>query len=296
MIPMLMLPKILHLESTDACQAACPQCAREFDTSFDKNNLHHLTVDQINKLLIPGTIKQLDKMYMCGDYGDPAAGKYTLEIYKHFRSLNSNITLGMNTNGGIRTTDWWEKLAQILNRDQDYVIFSLDGLEDTNHIYRVNVNWQRVMENVQAFISAGGNAHWDMLVFEHNEHQVEECEQLARELGFKWFRAKVSRRFDFVPMTVDFLHPPKGWKEPDVVEGTIKCQAINEESLYISAQGTLFPCCYLGATEFNISKFDDIQQSWTTDNPNYICKSTCMSSETSNSEFISQWQREIKLK
>jgi len=92
MIPTLMLPKILHLESTDACQAACPQCAREFDTSFDKNNLHHLTVDQINKLLIPGTIKQLDKMYMCGDYGDPAAGKYTLEIYKHFRSLNSNIT------------------------------------------------------------------------------------------------------------------------------------------------------------------------------------------------------------
>ena len=289
---MLMLPKILHLESTDACQAACPQCAREFDTSFDKNNLHHLTVDQINKLLIPGTIKQLDKMYMCGDYGDPAAGKYTLEIYKHFRSLNSNITLGMNTNGGIRTTDWWKKLAQILNCDQDYVIFSLDGLEDTNHIYRVNVNWQRVMENVQAFISAGGNAHWDMLVFEHNEHQVEECEQLARELGFKWFRAKASRRHIEYP--VNFLNPPKEYNNPTVEKGKIKCQALSENSLYISAQGKLYPCCWLGPTEYSIDKFDKIQESWNSDNPYYLCKITC-TEQNNKSSFTNQWQREIEL-
>lgn len=291
MIPTLMLPKILHLEPTDACNAACPQCARETDQTFDKNNLHHLTVDQINKLLIPGTIKQLDKMYMCGDYGDPAAGKHTLEIYKHFRSLNPNITLGMNTNGGLRTTDWWKDLGKIIKNKQDYVIFSIDGLEDTNHIYRVNVNWSRVIENVEAFISAGGNAHWDMLVFEHNEHQVNECEKLARELGFKWFRAKTSRRHTKHP--VSFLNQPKGYLDPTIENGTINCQALEEKSLYISAQGKIFPCCWQGSTEYTIDKFAILQKSWNSIDSNKICKQTCTKLNNVTS-FTNQWRKEVE--
>ena len=233
---------------------------------------------------------------MCGDYGDPAAGKHTLEIYNHFRSLNPNITLGMNTNGGLRTTDWWCELSKIMSGEKDYVVFSIDGLEDTNHIYRVNVNWNKVIENAQAFISAGGSAHWEMLVFEHNEHQVDQCQQLAKDLGFSWFRAKVSRRFDFIPITVDFLHPPKGWQDPHVTEGSIKCQALEENSLYISAQGKLFPCCYLGVTNETLDKFDNVQKSWGTDTPNYICKDTCTSNNNTKNSFTNQWQREVSLR
>jgi hypothetical protein len=44
-------------------------------------------------------------------------------------------------------------------------------LEDTNHLYRENVEWKKIMENARAFISAGGTAHWDMLIFDHNKHQ-----------------------------------------------------------------------------------------------------------------------------
>lgn len=291
MIPTLMLPKILHLEPTDSCQAACPQCAREVDQTFDKDNLHHLTVSQINKLLIPGTIKHLDKMYMCGDYGDPAAGKHTLEILKHFRSLNANITLGMNTNGGLRSQEWWQELAGILNKSLDYVVFSIDGLEDTNDIYRVNVNWDKVIENAKTFISAGGSAHWDMLVFEHNEHQVEECEKLARELGFKWFRAKVSKRNDQTP--IEFLNPPKGFINPRVEKGTIQCQALKEESLYISAQGKIYPCCWLGTTDYTLNHFTKVQQSWD-NSPVPECSDAC-SGNTSGTNFTNQWQREVEL-
>ena len=28
------------------------------------------------------------------------------------------------------------------------------------------------MANVDAFLAAGGNAEWDFIVFEHNEHQA----------------------------------------------------------------------------------------------------------------------------
>jgi hypothetical protein len=56
-------------------------------------------------------IAALDKMFMCGNYGDPAAGSYTLEIYQEFRKLNPNIVLGMNSNGALRNAQWWHQLG-----------------------------------------------------------------------------------------------------------------------------------------------------------------------------------------
>jgi hypothetical protein len=282
--------KVLHLEVTDACNAACPQCAREFDLAFNKTNIHHLTVDQIQQLVSINTIKNLDKIFLCGVYGDPAAGKHTLDILHYFRSINPSIILGMNTNGGIRSTKWWETLGSLLNQPKDYVVFSIDGLADTNHIYRVNVNWSTVMQNAQAFIDSNGNAHWDMLVFKHNEHQIDTATNLARNMGFKYFRAKVSRRFELVP--ISFLNPPTLWAVPQVYQEKIECQALSERSVYISAQGKLYPCCWLGAnTDFTLDKFEKIKLSWNSKYPNNICQQTC-SGSTYNT-FKDQWQREI---
>jgi hypothetical protein len=282
--------QVLHLEPTDACNAACPQCLRETDITFDKNDLHHLTVEQIKSIVDVDTIKNLDKMFMCGDYGDPAAGKHTLEIYRYFRSINPTITLGMNTNGGLRNIDWWQEIASTLNQPRDYVVFSIDGLEDTNHIYRVNVKWAKVLENAQAFIRAGGIAHWEMLVFEYNQHQVEQAQQMAKELGFKWFRAKITKRYNIA--TVGFLQPPKGWVSPVVTDGIIDCLALNDRSVYISAKGMVYPCCWLGAnTKYTLDTFNDVQQSWATF-PNDICKATCTKNAVGTS-FTNQWQKEI---
>lgn len=290
--------KILHIEPTDACNAACPQCSRETDTAFDKTVLHHLTVEQIKELVDEDIIRNLDKMYMCGDYGDPTAGKHTLEIFKYFRKINPRITLGMNTNGGLRSVDWWQELAEIMYQPgdypQEYVVFSIDGLADTNHIYRINVNWDKVMNNAQAFICAGGRAHWEMLVFDYNEHQVDIAQQMAKDLGFKWFRAKVSKRFRTHP--VGFLHPPKAWRDPVVTTGDISCQALNESGLYISAKGVVHPCCWLGHDgEATLINFNKIQKSWASDQPHKICYDTC-TKNTVGTSFTNQWQREVEFK
>ena len=147
--------KVLHLEPTDVCQAACPLCARETDADFRKDLQHHLTMAQILKHVSVEQIQQLDKMFMCGNYGDPAAGKNTLDIYQNFRKINPDIVLGMNTNGGLQNTLWWHSIGQLLNKPQDYVVFSIDGLEDSNATYRRNVSWSKLMANAEAFIAAG---------------------------------------------------------------------------------------------------------------------------------------------
>lgn len=282
--------KVLHLEPTDVCQAACPLCLRETDREFDKTRQHHLSISHIQKQYSKDFIKNLNKMFMCGIYGDPAAGKHTLDIYQYFRKINPTIVLGMNSNGGLQNTIWWHELGRVMNQLNDYVVFSIDGNEDTNSRYRVNVNWNKLKSNIEAFVSAGGQAHWDMLVYRHNQHQIDECEKLARDWGFSWFRAKVSRR----PFT-DTLQQPIGWQPVIVDSGPIQCHALDEQSEYMDAQGRVAPCCWLGGTQSNfVDDFDAVQQSWTTVNPNKICARTC-TTNNNKSSFSSQWQREVNL-
>lgn len=282
--------KVLHLESTDVCQAACPLCARETDAAFDKQQQHHLTMDKILQAVSTDQIAELDKMFMCGNYGDPAAGRYTLEIYQEFRRLNPDIVLGMNTNGALRNAAWWHQLGTMFDQPRDYVVFSIDGLEDTNPVYRINVDWSHLMTNVSAFISAGGSAHWDMLVYRHNEHQVDACEQLARSMGFSWFRAKVSKRG-----FTSGLSQPIGWSLSRVHSTNINCHALNEQSAYIDAHGRASPCCWLGSSQKDfVSDFESVQASWASATPNTTCVATCGSVSTGSS-FTNQWQKEIQL-
>jgi hypothetical protein len=283
--------KVLHLESTDVCQAACPLCARELDSDFDKNAKHHLRIEHVQQHFSDRVLAGLDKMFMCGNYGDPAAGYYTMDIYNYFRQVNPEITLGMNTNGAIQSTFFWHALGKLFNQPNDYCVFSIDGLEDSNHVYRRNVNWDKLMSNAQAFIAAGGSAHWDMLVYRHNQHQVDACEQLARDMGFKWFRAKVSKR-DYIKG----LEEPVGWQRPTYPPGRIKCHALAEKSAFIDARGRLSPCCWLGSTQKDFIKDDlkTVKLTWKTDTPNSVCASTCSTSKN-QTVFEDQWQREVEL-
>jgi len=286
---MSILPKILHIEPTDVCNLACPLCAREYDTDFSKESKHHLTIEQIKYYFDDGAIRLLDKMFMCGNYGDPAAGQHSLDIYRYFRTVNPKIVLGMNTNGSLRTTEWWQDLAAILNQPYDYVVFSIDGLEDTNHIYRVNSDWKKLIENAQAFIKSGGSAHWDMLVYKHNEHQIDSCQQLAKDLGFKWFRAKVSKR----PL-VNNLERPVMWQQTNNSTGHIDCHALKEQSVYIDAQGRVSPCCWLGSRQKDfISDINQVAITWNTSQPHPVCASTCTSSNDVTN-FTNQWRREVE--
>ena len=290
--------KVLHLEPTNKCNAVCPQCPRTI--YLDKLVESELTLADIKSMLPIEFIRQLNKMFMCGNFGEPAAAKDALEIFKWFREVNPTIELGMNTNGGLRSRTWWSQLAKLTN----YVVFSIDGLEDTNHIYRINVSWSKLIENVNAFIAAGGNAQWDMLVYEHNEHQILQATELAKAMGFKCFRSKVTRR----KMNIDFLRLPKTMTFTPITSGSIKCHALQEQSIYLSAEGELLPCCFIGTTKFDsvpvtlsnsnlrtnnvsniVPRFTRVTDTWEKD-PLKICSDTC---STSTSNFNNQWKTEV---
>lgn len=193
----------MHLELTTRCNAACPMCPRHINNGGGLNpnlELDEISLEQFKTWFPPDFIQQLRRVYACGNYGDPIAAKDTLEIYKYIREHNDKVALVIHTNGSARSTSWWKELASVMNggdggRRQDYVVFSVDGLEDTNHLYRRNTNFKKILENMRAYTSAGGKARWDYIVFQHNEHQVEEAKRLAHEMGFTFFNIKKTTRW-----------------------------------------------------------------------------------------------------
>lgn len=178
----------LHLEASTRCNAGCPFCGR-----YERSSLQvqrelvqtDLTVQKLEQWLGPKVLSKLDEVVFCGNFGDPSMNPHLIDIIEHIGSYSTNILLKINTNGGARNETFWSDLAKTVSKfERDpSLTFSIDGLEDTNHIYRRNVKWSNLIRNVKAFINAGGKAEWDYLVFKHNEHQIDDAIKLAKELG-----------------------------------------------------------------------------------------------------------------
>ncbi len=288
--------KTIHLEVTQNCQASCPMCDRNMN---GKGINPHINLDELSLLdcvdiFPPEFIKQLDTMYMCGNLGDPIVAKDTLEIFEYFRSHNPNMWLSMNTNAGAKNEEWWRQLAEVFGR-MGAVIFSVDGLRDTNHLYRQGVVWDNVERNMRAFIDAGGRARWDYLIFEHNQHQVEEAEALAAEWGCEKFMKKKTGRFITQDskkkeshqavnrkgkQTQELKKPDakylnKALSKQDVIinkYGTmdayydaapIVCKVKKENSLFITAEGLALPCCWTAGRMYKWwHKNPKVEQIW----------------------------------
>jgi len=257
-------------------------------------NLDELSLEDCKFIFKPDFIAQLNTMYMCGNLGDPIVAKDTLEIFKYFREHNEKMWLSMNTNAGAKSADWWRELATVFGR-MGAVIFSVDGLKDTNHLYRQGVVWNNVERNMRAFIDAGGRARWDFLIFKHNEHQVEEAESIANEWGCEKFIKKKSGRFITATskkkeshQAVDrkgnettklkkpeekYLNKALGKQDVllekygsmeayyDVVP--IHCKVKTDNSLFITAEGLALPCCWTAGRMYKWwNKDPKIEQIW----------------------------------
>jgi MoaA/NifB/PqqE/SkfB family radical SAM enzyme len=194
----------LHIELTNACNAACPMCTR-FHTNSPlirpDLKIDQITIEKFKKYFPPEIIKKLEIVLFCGVHGDPGMARDLYEICEYIAETNPETAVRMNTNGGMRKPEFWKKLGELFSKQRKdhwrwQITFSIDGLEDTNHLYRRNVIWKNLMENAQSFINAGGLADWDYLIFKHNEHQIDEAKNLSKKMGFQNFYPKKSLGVD----------------------------------------------------------------------------------------------------
>jgi MoaA/NifB/PqqE/SkfB family radical SAM enzyme len=223
---------------------------------------------------------------LCGDYGDPMACK---DIYKilEYIAEHSPGNIQVNTNGGLRSKTLYRQIGELFAQKKPVngvipkrvITFSIDGLEDTNHIYRRNVKWSRVWENLLAYVETGALAHWDFLQFKHNVHQIEKARELAYQHGMIFILknpfgvdGQAMPAYD-KNLKLDYViehannngYPPYVPADPRYiapkfipikVEGSIDCMSSRKApvpyhdrsvvEIYIDALGRVLPCCFVG--------------------------------------------------
>ena len=260
----------LQIETSNYCNAACPQCPRA-DPNISKkvlNNKVH-TLENYKEWLGNYEWPNLEFIHFCGSVDEPTTNPELIEICKWFMRLGPKVlVIEISTNGGTRDEKFWSELGKIsATSDKLKVTWGLDGLEDTNHLYRRNVNWKTVQRNFRAYIGAGGHADWQFIIFDHNKHQLNDIKQRVKDEGFEYLRLIQSDRPE-----VDGIKPVESVEIPNwylqrnenkkkMVDrkqtfAKVICPAKTRSksnefhnyygNIFINIDGYVVPCCWMG--------------------------------------------------
>lgn len=254
------------IEITTRCALRCSKC---------KKTIYQIGSTDLSLRKIKSFARQIKRsspgctIHLTGNCGDPIYHPQfhrVLSLLKHY-----GFHVWITTNGAHRDQAWWNQTADTLTQE-DGIIFSIDGLEDTNALYREGSNWQSIMSAI-LIVSSKVQTVWKMIVFEHNQHQVEACKQLAHRLHMTQFQTMKSARFK----EGDRVRPPtlpqyqsvqlaekaqlkNAVKNKERVLIKPRCSSKNE--LFISYQGKVYPCCsFWDGPEAPLSLFKKLFQS-----------------------------------
>jgi MoaA/NifB/PqqE/SkfB family radical SAM enzyme len=254
----------LHLELSSKCNARCPRCPRNyngfpFNGGYEEANL---CLAHFQEIISPEFLLQIEEILINGNYGDFVLNPDSVPIIEYILSSNPKIRLEVSTNGSARDTKFWATLGAM----NIGVWFCLDGLADTHSMYRQDTDFDLIIKNAKTFINAGGRAIWKYIVFDYNEHQVQQARQLSRELGFSQFFPINNTRVDGpvydrqgkkTANTLDnkwsnmpdqltdkyiLSQPVNFWAQTTTTR--IDCEAAQQKSMYVGSTGVVTPCCY----------------------------------------------------
>jgi len=244
-----------HIEPTSKCILECPLCDRTwFYKKFKKRKLHEINIDHLLNFFNG----QSYIIHFCGNNGDPI---YHSEFHKLCQRLKeTNCTINITTNGSKKSAEWWEQLGSILTIE-DKIKFSIDGLQDTNKIYRINSDWDSIMQGFKIMKKHQIKTVWKFIVFKHNQHQIEEAKKLSKELGFDQFQLEKSDRWlDKKELMPNKKYVDDYYKHQSKVLTNTKYQVdikpkclqnnLPSRELYIDAEGNFYPCCWIGTYRY----------------------------------------------
>ena len=284
-------PFSFHVELTDKCNAGCPMCPRtdqmngcRADRSVVANV--ELGLADFEAHFDDTFCARTAEVIFGGAYGDPLAGGELLEIVEHLTARG--VRVAISTNGSLRKPEWWARLGRAMARTGSRLELHVDGLADTNPLYRVRTDFAKIMENAAAYIATGARAEWHFIIFRHNQHQIEAAHRLSRDMGFAGFtlidtvRFGADGRFPYVMpdgtrrvleaptvSSSDFVRAGEGLRlvtdedgageaEPAPGAGVngIDCKSAARNSPYISAHGDVSACCWVAGSGEERAFFD----------------------------------------
>ena len=257
-----------EIELSSYCNAACPGCKR---TTLLLNNksfpLRHLD----EGLLFDRFSKIDDKDFyikLCGVLGDPLLHPKILNIIKWF--LNRSCKMEISTNASLKSEKFWSEIGRLSAETKNLNIkFAVDGLEDTNAIYRVNTDFQKILRNMKTYSKEKGLGTWVFIEFDHNLHQKEKAREMAQSLNFEFYVRRATRNIQGWKVPKQLLKNQPAVNEYQITMSrsqqhskidsfkkylnnqmdykpqSIDCKFVHGKEFFLACDGTVWPCCYL---------------------------------------------------
>ena len=268
--------RTIQWEPTSFCNANCIGCPRtDLDTMLTRPHIaamqRHSTEQESDAFVLSVVDKRLKKLREVvynGDIGDammhPNIDDIIIEIDKK-RPMVQHI----HTNGGGAWYEKFKKIAEHVDGDLSkniFFVFSIDGLEDTNHLYRRNVQWKHIIKNAEILRKHKVHVRWRMNRFKHNEHQIDTARQMAEDWGWEfslndrtWGHEKVSNLLHRPSDPSLYKEKLKSWKENRFLEfredkfkylstpqTSFKdtCVWKQDKEIQVVSDMTVWPCCW----------------------------------------------------
>ena len=245
------LPVSISFEPTTSCNLRCPECPsglRAFTrpTGMLQKDFFKETIDDIHR----------DLLYLIFYFqGEPYLNPGFLEMVRY--AADKKIYTATSTNAHYLTD---ENARKTVESGLDRLIISIDGTtQETYKQYRVGGNIDKVIEGAKNIVkwkkelkSKTPFVFFQFLVVKHNEHQIEEIKQLAKDIGVDEVRFKTAQVYDYendpnnlIPTLDKFSRYKKN------SDGTFKpknklanqCWKLWHSNV-ITWDGLVVPCCF----------------------------------------------------
>ncbi len=245
------LPVSISFEPTTSCNLRCPECPsglRAFTrpTGMLQKDFFRQTIDEIHKELL----------YLIFYFqGEPYLNPGFLEMVRY--AADKKIYTATSTNAHYLTD---ENAKKTVESGLDRLIISIDGTtQDTYKQYRVGGNLEKVIQGAKNIVkwkkelnSKTPFIFFQFLVVKHNEHQVEEIKQLAKEIGVDEVRFKTAQVYDYendpnnlIPSLDKFSRYKKDSKGVYQPKNKLanRCWKLWHSNV-ITWDGLVVPCCF----------------------------------------------------
>jgi MoaA/NifB/PqqE/SkfB family radical SAM enzyme len=187
----------MWLDLSTYCNAACPQCHRTNPDGLGKSDWLELvqwSLDDFKKMFPIETMSHIKAFDICGTWGDPMMNKDIFEICSYIIN-NSSASIVINTNGSMRSDEWWWDLA-VLCKKRLKVVFTVDGsTQEIHSLYRQKTDLNTILSNMQTLSMGGSTAGVFTVIFKHNQDDLINICELVQSNGANEIVFVISNRF-----------------------------------------------------------------------------------------------------
>ena len=194
------------LDLSTYCNASCPQCHRTSTDGLGKVEwlpLIKWSLEDFKRQFPKGSMNSLKRFEICGTWGDPMMSKDIGKITKYIID-NSEASVHINTNGGMRTPEFYEDLGNYCGK-RLLIYFDVDGITNEMHQkYRRGVDLQTVLDNMEALSNTDAITRAFVILFKHNQDFVYDIKDMCKMYGaesvyiIKSDRFLVNDKFKFI--------------------------------------------------------------------------------------------------